>query len=222
MSMSITRAEIERLFKVGQVIRSGGGKAEFRLTDILDDRVRIASTSSSAKSRVWYSRLSLVLETFDSINPRRIQSSIVDLLNDRALKFSQNESYVYGFALEYRKRTGIATIEDYTAELKEDVDYSMRLSPKKRAARIAVAPRLPEKMLVTTTMYRRNADVMAAVFLRANGVCEHCKQKAPFVRRDGRPYLEVHHVVRLASGGEDTEENAVALCPNCHRRDHYA
>jgi 5-methylcytosine-specific restriction endonuclease McrA len=42
-----------------------------------------------------------------------------------------------------------------------------------------------------------------------------------FNRQDGRPYLEVHHVVPLSEGGDDTLENAAALCPSCHRELHY-
>jgi 5-methylcytosine-specific restriction enzyme A len=33
-------------------------------------------------------------------------------------------------------------------------------------------------------------------------------------------YLECHHIVWLAEGGEDTIANTVALCPNCHRKMH--
>ncbi|MFL9918022.1 HNH endonuclease signature motif containing protein [Paraburkholderia fungorum] len=58
------------------------------------------------------------------------------------------------------------------------------------------------------------------VLLRADGTCEGCGQSAPFQRADGTPYLEVHHRRRLADGGEDTVENAIALCPNCHRERH--
>ena len=36
-----------------------------------------------------------------------------------------------------------------------------------------------------------------------------------------RPFLEVHHVKRLAKGGADVPSNTVALCPNCHRAAHY-
>ena len=32
--------------------------------------------------------------------------------------------------------------------------------------------------------------------------------------------MEVHHIKQLAKGGEDTLRNAVALCPNCHRKMH--
>jgi len=31
-----------------------------------------------------------------------------------------------------------------------------------------------------------------------------------------RPYVEIHHIVPQAEGGEDTEENAAPLCPWCH------
>jgi 5-methylcytosine-specific restriction protein A len=39
--------------------------------------------------------------------------------------------------------------------------------------------------------------------------------------KDGMPYLEVHHVKQLKDGGSDRIDNAVALCPNCHRKAHY-
>ncbi|NII11649.1 HNH endonuclease [Oleiagrimonas sp. C23AA] len=80
----------------------------------------------------------------------------------------------------------------------------------------------PEKILVAATTYIRDPKVAAFVLERANGNCEACKEPAPFVRRStGEPYLEVHHRERLADGGPDTVENAVALCPNCHRQAHY-
>lgn len=62
----------------------------------------------------------------------------------------------------------------------------------------------------------------AEVLDRATGKCERCDQPAPFRRAsDGSPYLEVHHRKPLAANGEDTVENALALCPNCHRELHF-
>ncbi len=72
----------------------------------------------------------------------------------------------------------------------------------------------------TTTAYVRSADVIAYVVHRADGVCEGCGRPAPFKKPNGDPYLEVHHIKRLAEGGADTAENAAGLCPNCHRRAH--
>ena len=85
-----------------------------------------------------------------------------------------------------------------------------------------MAPKKPESISVTIKVYVRNPDVVAAVLARAKGVCEGCKKPAPFIRaKDNSPYLEVHHKIQLAKGGEDTVLNAIALCPNCHREYHY-
>jgi 5-methylcytosine-specific restriction protein A len=104
-----------------------------------------------------------------------------------------------------------------------DVSQSLQDSRSSRQARLASAPKIPVRILTTSTSFRRNPDVVAEVLLRAEGKCEGCFQPAPFVRAsDGTPYLEVHHRVMLAADGEDTVVNAIALCPNCHRAAHYA
>ena len=46
------------------------------------------------------------------------------------------------------------------------------------------------------------------------------KQSIRQPRKNGEPYLETHHIVWLSEGGEDSIENTVALCPNCHRKMH--
>lgn len=80
----------------------------------------------------------------------------------------------------------------------------------------------PAKVERTVTAYERDPAVVAAVLRQAGGRCELCAEDAPFVREDGSPFLEVHHVETLADGGRDTPDNAVALCPNCHRLMHHA
>ena len=71
-----------------------------------------------------------------------------------------------------------------------------------------------------SSVYIRNAKVVEETRKRANGVCQYCKQAAPFIDKNGNPYLEVHHVIWLSRGGEDSITNTVALCPNCHSRMH--
>jgi len=70
--------------------------------------------------------------------------------------------------------------------------------------------------------YPRKADVIAWVLYSADGRCEICGDPAPFLKSGGVPFLEVHHVRHLADGGPDQTDNAVAACPNCHRRLHFA
>ncbi|WP_274389470.1 HNH endonuclease signature motif containing protein [Paraburkholderia tagetis] len=67
----------------------------------------------------------------------------------------------------------------------------------------------------------RNAYVIAEVLLRAAGICESCRSPASFTRPNGRPYLAMHHPIRLADGGDNTFENAIAVCPNRHRERHF-
>lgn len=70
--------------------------------------------------------------------------------------------------------------------------------------------------------FARSPAVVAEVLRIAAGRCELCECAAPFLRADGSPYLEVHHVHTLAEDGADTVDNAVALCPTCHRLLHHA
>jgi 5-methylcytosine-specific restriction endonuclease McrA len=95
-------------------------------------------------------------------------------------------------------------------------------NPQALATDLPAAPSKPTKTLVTTQVFVRNAAVAAAVLNRAAGICEGCGKAAPFLRKsDGSPYLEVHHKVPLAADGDDSTENAIALCPNCHRAWHF-
>lgn len=78
----------------------------------------------------------------------------------------------------------------------------------------------PTVVVTTVQQYSRDSAVVDWVLSRAKGICECCKQPAPFAGKDGTPFLEVHHVRQLADEGSDRLSNAVAVCPNCHRRLH--
>jgi 5-methylcytosine-specific restriction protein A len=107
-------------------------------------------------------------------------------------------------------------------QLNDEIKEAMNRSPSERKSRLKHANKKPEQFSVTTTAYKRNPDVIAEVLLRAKGICEKCLKPAPFnKRKNGEPYLEVHHKKRLADNGDDTIENALALCPNCHREAHF-
>jgi len=69
-------------------------------------------------------------------------------------------------------------------------------------------------------VYDPSRDVRNYGLARANGKCEGCSTPAPFVRSDGTPYLEPHHLRRLSDGGPDHPAHVIALCPTCHRRVH--
>lgn len=82
--------------------------------------------------------------------------------------------------------------------------------------------KIPGSREVITTSYYRSPYITEFAKRRANGRCELCRELAPFKSKDGSPYLECHHINWLSEGGDDSIENTVALCPNCHRKMHYA
>lgn len=112
--------------------------------------------------------------------------------------------------------------EDLEKELDEEVEKSKKLSSAERSERLSKANRLPLRTKVLSSGFKRNPDVITEVLLRANGICERCHNLAPFLRaKDNSPFLEIHHKIFLSNGGEDTVDNAIAVCPNCHRELHY-
>lgn len=80
----------------------------------------------------------------------------------------------------------------------------------------------PQRTAAASTVFLRDPRVKAYVLRRAKGKCEACSNPAPFRTTLGLDFLEVHHMKPLAEGGSDRVQNAVALCPNCHRAMHNA
>ena len=113
-------------------------------------------------------------------------------------------------------------IIDIENELQIAVEQSTKDGHEIRQQRLKSAQKKPNEYAVYVKAYSRNPDVIAEVLYQAGGICDRCNREAPFKKRkDNTPYLEVHHKNRLADGGEDTVNNAEALCPNCHRELHF-
>ena len=99
-------------------------------------------------------------------------------------------------------------VDGYRKQIvKQDVAPSGNINPKKNTSQ--------------TTSIERDPKVKAWVLENAKGICECCNKNASFIKENGLPYLEIHHMRRLKDDGPDTIANAVAICPNCHREIHY-
>lgn len=79
-----------------------------------------------------------------------------------------------------------------------------------------------EPRTVKARVHYRSEAIRRYAILRSNGICEACKNPAPFTNKQGAPYLEVHHLTRLADGGPDAPDRVAAICANCHRRAHHS
>lgn len=147
------------------------------------------------------------INTFEIYNTANSQTYFDDIL----IAMSDTAKAIDSTSLEYLN-------DDFGKQVQE----ALSRTQSERLKRLKVANKYPSAIQRTVITFNRNADVVAEALFRAKGKCEHCKKSAPFVRQvDGSPYLEVHHVDRLADGGEDTIENVIALCANCHREAHF-
>lgn len=158
---------------------------------------------------------------------------------DKAFEYRmQNISYVLSLmgrdwlkGLKPAKNVGAnvaAEIEALLAEVEGKKSlpvaaFEIAVKEKQVQKNLAQPPgnRTPKAAISSATTYQRDELVKAWVLQQANGTCECCRKPAPFNGTDGLPFLEVHHVRKLADGGTDTTGNALALCPNCHRELHY-
>ncbi|HDX9238818.1 TPA: HNH endonuclease [Klebsiella michiganensis] len=144
-----------------------------------------------------------------------------DRLFKRGNIFEIYQPSVHGIWELYQDQQGKWCYRQVKSEFEEAVEAAAKLPSSIREQILSTESKTPVITEVTTRVYKRSPYVVAEVLLRANGKCQSCLRDAPFLKGDGTPFLEVHHIEWLSKGGEDSVENAIALCPNCHRQAHY-
>jgi 5-methylcytosine-specific restriction protein A len=102
-----------------------------------------------------------------------------------------------------------------------ELDKYIEIIRKLNNDNIPIGIKKPDKKKQEVILFARDPKVKAYVLKRANGICELCKEKGPFQDKNGNWFLEVHHLISIVLGGEDTIMNTAAICPNCHRELHY-
>lgn len=130
-----------------------------------------------------------------------------------------------GADIHQRIKTIIDTLDPLTtAEQFEQEVITLRQAQRQAAPKQMPPPGVknPTRIRAAVNQIARSPAVQAWLLENANGHCECCQSPAPFLDAHGEPYLEIHHMCRLADDGEDTVENAIAVCPNCHRALHYS
>ncbi len=134
----------------------------------------------------------------------------------------ENQS-IKGNALKMNIHKGISssiTVEEFDEFLENEEEEAQSLTYDKLKKKSQEVPEFPPQIFVTSTTFQRSGLVANFAKRRANGFCQLCNNPAPFNNKNGQPYLESHHIIWLSEGGRDKIENAVALCPNCHKKMH--
>jgi 5-methylcytosine-specific restriction enzyme A len=113
------------------------------------------------------------------------------------------------------------TEEDFENKLRFKERQARVLSNSELKNNLETVPKKPDVQSVVSKRYEPSAIVAEFARRNAQGKCQLCNSTAPFLNKDFVPFLEIHHIEWLSKGGTDTIDNAVALCPNCHRKMHF-
>jgi len=178
----------------------------------------------STKTNGWRSFEILGYMGLKNVHKGLFQNNSIDEAIEILKQTGENCSLIIEHLEHYSRIQNSIPIEKEVLEQRfsEQLAESQKTQQAIRLKRIESAESLPEKVKILSTAYKRNPDITAEVLFRANGICEKCKQPAPFKRaKDNTPYLEIHHRKPLAKGGRDDMSNTMALCPNCHREMHF-
>jgi len=102
-----------------------------------------------------------------------------------------------------------------------DEDFQTRIE-------IAIAGSVPTRRLAVSG-YRRNVRYALEALESAGFQCELDPSHSSFISaRTRKPYMEAHHIVPVSAVRDfplsilDVARNIASLCPNCHRRIHFA
>ena len=87
---------------------------------------------------------------------------------------------------------------------------------------IELSKETPDKREYLVETYVRKAKWAQRAREAFGDYCLYDKCKNTFLRNDGTPYIEVHHIIFLCRNGEDSLPNLSVLCAHHHRMAHFA
>jgi len=142
--------------------------------------------------------------------------------NNIAITIDEVEKHQYDQILFLLTQKKVISEDDFYLNQTVKEKEAKRLTVFELEAKIVNVVANPERISVTASKFSRNPYIVEYAKRLANGICQDCKQPAPFINKETKePFLETHHITPLAQGGLDTIENTIAICPNCHRKRHY-
>ncbi|OQY99975.1 MAG: hypothetical protein B6D35_08060 [Candidatus Brocadia sp. UTAMX2] len=140
-------------------------------------------------------------------------------------EFNEDKERLNSVATKIREEllNSVVSYEDIFVDFEEvEAKEIERLQREGWAESYEVGNVSPSTKYCTIKRHDRIPTVSAIAKLRAGFKCEiyGCNYN-PFIGLYNIPYVEIHHIKRLADGGEDTLKNIACLCPNHHREIHF-
>lgn len=180
------------------------------------------------KALVEAKKLGYTVHLFEVSSPKEyLYRGQVELAGDYQFEDQPDEDgnirkvIVFPLRLKSLNEEDIRLIEEtQTKKMKTIRELPLKELKKKISKKRQKDSRFSGAYYVTRKVYPQDEYVKEYVRRRANGKCELCGKTAPFLDPSGTPFLEWHHIVWRSRKGENSIENTVMLCPNCHRKMH--
>jgi hypothetical protein len=123
--------------------------------------------------------------------------------------------------LQFLRNDGLLTFLDNSGH------YTLRginllEKEKEETFSIDISKEIPEKREYLVETYVRNVGWAKRAKETFGFYCMFPSCNNTFIKEDGTPYIEVHHIIPLCSGGEDGLWNLSVLCAHHHRVAHFA
>ena len=169
----------------------------------------------------------------------KLRELVLDFCNRRELRtFSLQElhqTYDDYSIIGIGGKTPQATIRRLLQELREDKtilfldssgNYTLQDvildSELEELESLDISKEIPEKKEYLIETYVRNVKWAkeAKEILGTECLCKSCRNL--FIKEDGTPYIEIHHILPLCEGGEDSLWNLSPVCAHHHRMAHFA
>ena len=128
---------------------------------------------------------------------------------EKELDSNNKERMVYKFKLRIRNDNDLIYINSEELKL-IDKELNKEVSQKTNEQLINLMENNePSQLNVLTKQFKRNPAVKEYTLRRSNGICDLCGKNAPFLTKEGKPYLESHHLISLAKNGFDSNVNTI-------------
>ena len=180
----------------------------FRSIDPTDPRLGM-SASSRIDQIVWSEFYDLASQEIDA---EALQSEFARLWGEDSLGEPADQADAIMENLERE----VTKLSDQSLE-----ELLLRYRGKTTGSSEARRNAKPQSKSSSTRVYDRDPLIVAIMKKWADYHCEISGCQHPqFMDRQGRLYCEVHHIIPLADGGDDTLDNVVCLCPAHHAEVH--
>ncbi|WP_353071366.1 HNH endonuclease [Tunturiibacter gelidoferens] len=213
--MRFDQAQVKTVLHAGEIIPSGGFRAQLKILLIAEEGIRIKSLQNKSGNYFTFSYLSDISDGFDKIDPRAIQRTMQPvLIAAKRRQHLSTENYAYGIVRilhEWLGHLSGSSGQMFTSSGEEALDSSSDQATTDHWE--------GSKTKVFVDRFERDSQAREACLAKHGRICVVCSFDFRIRYSEiGTGFIHVHHLRMLSEGGRRVDPilDLVPVCPNCH------